>query len=85
MSISFRVDSGVLEHNNREIIAANVDPARINDNIIYTQIDLRNFYHQLFDDSLAEYNSKQNRADRKITDYYEHIKNSGKGNRVRQS
>lgn len=47
MSISFRVDSGVLEHNNREIIAANVDPARINDNIIYTQIDLRNFYHQL--------------------------------------
>lgn len=79
MSISFRVDSGVLEHNNREIIAANVDPARINDNIIYTQIDLRNFYHQLFDDSLAEYNSKQNRADRKITDYYEHIKNSGKG------
>ena len=79
MSISFRVDSGVLEHNNHEIIAANVDPARINDNIIYTQIDLRNFYHQLFDDSLAEYNSKQNRADRKITDYYEHIKNSGKG------
>lgn len=36
MSISFRVDSGVIEHNNREIIAANVDPARINDNITYT-------------------------------------------------
>lgn len=79
MSISFRFDNGVLEHNNREIIAANVDPARINDNIIYTRVDLREFYRQLFDDSLAEYNSKQNRADRKITDYYEHIKNSGKG------
>ncbi len=77
MSISFRVDSGVIEHNNREIIAANVDPARINDNITYTQIDLRSFYHQLFDEALAEYNDKQNRADRKIPDYYEHIKKSG--------
>lgn len=77
MSISFRVDSGVIEHNNREIIAANVDPARINDNITYTQIDQRSFYHQLFDEALAEYNDKQNRADRKIPDYYEHIKKSG--------
>ena len=77
MSISFRVDSGVIEHNNREIIAANVDPARINDNITYTQIDLRSFYHQLFDEALAEYNNKQKRADRKIPDYYEHIKKSG--------
>lgn len=77
MSISFRVDSGVIEHNNREIIAANVDPARINDNITYTQIDLRSFYHQLFDEALAGYNDKQNRADRKIPDYYEHIKKSG--------
>lgn len=77
MSIPFRVDSGFIEHNNREIIAANVDPARINDNITYTQIDLRSFYHQLFDEALAEFNDKQNRADRKIPDYYEHIKKSG--------
>lgn len=77
MSISFRVDSGVIEHNNREIIAANVDPVRINDNITYTQIGLRSFYHQLFDEALAEYNNKPKHADRKIPDYYEHIKKSG--------
>ncbi len=79
LSVSFRVDGGIIEHNNREIIAKNVDPARISDNIIYMKIDLKQFYDQIFGEALAEYNSKQKRADRQIPDYYEHIKKSGKG------
>ncbi len=79
LSISFRVDDGVIEHNNREIIAKNVDPARISDNITYTQIELKQFYEQIFGEALAEYNARQTRSDRRINDYYEHIKKSGKG------
>ncbi len=77
LSVSFRVDDGVIEHNNREIIAKNVDPARISNNIIYTKIDLKQFYNQIFGEALAEYNAKQKQADRQIPDYYEHIKKSG--------
>ena len=79
LSVSFRVDSGFLDHNNRVITAHNVDVSRTDDNITYTKIDLRQFYDQVFGEALAEYNAKQKRADRQITDYYEHVKKSGKG------
>jgi len=79
MSISFRVDDGVIKHNNRTVIAKNVDISRTEDNITYISTDIRDFYNQIFGKALAEYNNRQKRADRKITDYYEHIKNSGKG------
>ncbi len=79
LSVSFRVDDGAIEHNNRKIIAKNVDPARISDNITYTQIEIKKFYEQIFGEALAEYNAKQKRDDRQIPDYYEHIKKSGKG------
>ena len=78
LSVSFRVDSGFLDHNNRVITAHNVDISRTGDNIIYTKIDLRQFYEQVFGTALAEYNAKQKRADREIPDYYEHVKKSGK-------
>jgi len=67
-----------VEHNNREFVAKNVDVNRISDNITYVKQDVREAYRELFGEALAEYNSRQKRADRKITDYYEHIKN---GNR----
>lgn len=76
MSISFRVDDGVIEHNNRTVIAKNVDISRTEDNITYISTDIRDFYNQIFGKALSEYNDRQKRADRKITDYYEHIKNS---------
>ncbi len=79
MSISFRVDDGVIEHNNRTVIAKNVDISRTEDNITYINTDIRDFYNQIFGEALAEYNNRPKRADRKIADYYEHIKNSGKG------
>lgn len=79
LSVSFRVDSGFLDHNNRVITAHNVDILRTADNVTYTKIDLMQFYEQVFGEALAEYNAKQKRADRQIPDYYEHVKNSGKG------
>lgn len=79
LSISFRVDSGFLDHNNRVITAHNVDISRTANNVTYTKIDLHDFYERIFGEALAEYNAKQKRADRQIPDYYEHVKNSGKG------
>lgn len=77
LSISFRVDDGIIEHNNRDFIANNVDGERIQDNITYCKRDIREVYNELFGQALAEYNAKQKRADRKIPDYYEHTKKLG--------
>ena len=77
VSVTFRVDKGVLEHNNRTFIAKNVVRERVPDNIIYKQEDIRAKYHEIFDKALDEYNTGK-RADRKITDYYEHMLKSKK-------
>ncbi|MCM1166664.1 MAG: plasmid recombination protein [Lachnospiraceae bacterium] len=74
LSLTFRVDNGVIEHNNRTFKAKNVDADRTSDNIIYKSENLREKYHELFDAALEEYNSRK-RSNEKILDYYEHIKN----------
>lgn len=86
-SVSFRLaekkdvkNVGVISHNNRKFFAKNVDQSRSKDNIIFKKVELKDFYHELFDDALEKYNSNQKRTDRKISDYYEHIKNSQKEN-----
>lgn len=66
---------GVIAHNNRKFFAKNVDQNRSADNVTYKSIELREFYHELFDDAVEKYNQTQ-RSNRKITDYYERIKNS---------
>ncbi len=75
LSVSFRIGDGVIGHNNREFSPQNVDAIRTPDNVTYINRDLRKLYDELFDDALEEYNQKQTRADRKIWDYYDHIKN----------
>ena len=65
-----------VKHNNRKFTAANVDEKRIADNIIFKQQDVRDAYHQLFDQALQEYNAKQTRRDRVIPDYYLHMAES---------
>ncbi len=77
LSISFRIDEGVVEHNNRDFIAKNVDGERVADNITYTRRDIREMYNELFGQALSEYNAKQKRSDRRIADYYEHVKKIG--------
>ena len=78
LSISFRSDDGCIEHNNRDFFTDNVDKSRTPNNITYVKRDLRELYQELFDEALAEYNARQNRLDRQIPDYYEHIRKSKK-------
>lgn len=80
LSVSFRMDDGIIEHNNRDFIAKNVDTERVSDNITYVRRSIHEMYEELFGKALIEYNAKQKRNDRKITDYYEHIENDGRLN-----
>ena len=68
------VGKGSLRHNNRTFHAGNVDPERSHQNIAYCDENIRDVYHELFDEALEKYNAKQTRADRKIDDYYEKIR-----------
>lgn len=68
------VGKGSLTHNNRDFIAKNIDRTRTADNITYLNEDLRRVYDELFSAALERYNAKQKRSDRKIADYYEHIR-----------
>ena len=45
-------------------------------NIDYCNEPIKKIYHELFDDALKRYNEKQTRADRRIENYYEKIRNS---------
>lgn len=68
---------GSLNHNSRKFHAKNTDPNRTHWNVEYCNEDIKDVYHELFDDVLKRYNDKQTRKDRKIDDYYEKIR-SGK-------
>lgn len=73
-SISGIIGKGSIRHNNREFYATNVNQDRTKDNIILCKQDIHKAYHELFDKPLSEYNAKQKRKDRCISDYYEHIR-----------
>ena len=71
--ISFGQGHGSLAHNNREFVAANVDPLRTPNDVIFVQQSIAEAYDQLFKESTERYNARQKRNDRKIGDYYEHL------------
>lgn len=75
-TISVMVGKGSVNHNSRKFRAENVDGTRTHLNIDYCNEDIKTVYHELFDEALERYNAKQTRADRKIKDYYEKIRNS---------
>ncbi|RGB71783.1 recombinase [Coprococcus catus] len=64
-------------HNSRKFHAKNTDPERSCLNVEYCNENVKDVYHELFDEALAWYNEKQTRSDRRIDDYYEKIR-SGK-------
>ena len=76
-TISFMTGKGSLNHNSRKFHAKNTDPNRTHWNVEYCNEDIKDVYHELFDEPLKRYNDKQTRKDRKIDDYYEKIR-SGK-------
>ena len=65
---------GVVAHNRRTYFAENVDPTRTHLNIEYCYTPIEQAYHELFDEALAEFNTKQKRKDRCIENYYEKIR-----------
>lgn len=70
------VGKGSVNHNSRKFKAENVDGERSHLNVDYCNENIKNVYHRLFDEALQRYNEKQTRADRRIADYYEKIRNS---------
>lgn len=75
-TISAMVGKGSVNHNSRKFKAENVDADRSHLNIDYCNENIKKVYHKLFDEALERYNAKQTRADRKIENYYEKIRNS---------
>ena len=76
-TISFMTGKGSVNHNSRKFHAKNTDPERSYLNVEYCNENVKDVYHELFDEALARYNEKQTRNDRRIDDYYEKIR-SGK-------
>ena len=70
------VGKGSVNHNSRKFKAENVNGERTHLNNDYCNESIKKVYHTLFDDSLKRYNDKQTRADRRIGNYYEKIRNS---------
>ena len=76
-TISFMTGKGSVNHNSRKFHAKNTDPERSYLNVEYCNENVKDVYHELFDEALTRYNEKQTRSDRRIDDYYEKIR-SGK-------
>ncbi len=70
------VGKGSVNHNSRKFKAENVDGERSHLNMNYCNESIKKVYHKLFDEALQRYNEKQTRADRRIANYYEKIRNS---------
>ena len=73
-TISGMMGKGSVNHNTRAFTAKNVDKERSRDNVEFCHSDIKEVYHNLFDEALERYNAKQKRSDRKIGDYYEKIR-----------
>ena len=76
-TISFMTGKGYVNHNSIKFHAKNTDPERSCLNVEYCNENVKDVYHELFDEALTRYNEKQTRSDRRIDDYYEKIR-SGK-------
>ena len=53
---------GSISHNNRKFFAANVDRSRTEQNVTYCNDDLKQIYHEIFDEALAAYNAKKKKT-----------------------
>lgn len=78
-SVSVTLGKGSLNHNNRVFSTENVDPALTKNNVILVRQSLKDAYAEIFGKALEDYNQKQKRNDRKISDYLEHIRHSKNG------
>ena len=65
---------GSINHNSRKFHAENTVPERSRLNVEYCCENIKDVYHELFDEAVERYNAKQKRKDRCIDDYYEKIR-----------
>ena len=73
-----------IRHNNRELTEKefksdahrHIQREKSKYNIQIFKRDIKDVYHELFDNALNTYNAKQKRKDRKIDDYYKHVQKS---------
>ncbi len=86
MSISMvkAINKTNLNHNNRKFTDKqkednkHINYERSHENKYLVQENIKDLYEQEFGKSLENYNAKQTRSDRKITDYFKHIQASKK-------
>ncbi len=71
--VSYSRGPAKLTHNDRTLIAPNVDESRTKDNIIIKNQSLAAAYEEVFGAAKDEYNAKQKRKDRKIDDYFKKL------------
>lgn len=86
MTLSFKTNPKKtnIRHNNRELTEKefnsdahkHIQREKSKYNIQIFKRDIKDVYHDLFDDALNVYNTKQKRKDRKIDDYYKHVQKS---------
>lgn len=76
-TISGMTGKGSINHNCRKFHAENTVLERSHLNVEYCNENIKDVYHELFDEAVERYNAKQKRKDRCIDDYYEKIR-SGK-------
>lgn len=86
MTLSFKTNPRQtnIRHNNRELTEKefrsdahkHIKREKSKYNIQIFKRDIKDVYHELFDDALSAYNAKQKRKDRKIDDYYKHVQKS---------
>lgn len=86
MTLSFKTNPRQtnIRHNNRELTEKefrsdahkHIQREKSKYNIQIFKRDIKDVYHELFDDALNAYNAKQKRKDRKIDDYYKHVRKS---------
>ena len=86
MTLSFKTNPRQtnIRHNNRELTKKefksdahkHIKREKSKYNIQIFKRDIKDVYHDLFDDALNAYNANQKRKDRKIDDYYKHVQKS---------
>lgn len=86
MTLSFKTNPRKtnIRHNNRELTEKefrsdahkHIKREKSKYNIQIFKRDIKDVYHELFDDALNAYNAKQKRKDRKIDNYYKHVQKS---------
>ena len=64
------------------VIPYYIDTSKTSENVIVVDKDIRQAYREIFGEALQQYNDKQKRSDRKITDYLDHISKSKNGEKI---